>query len=375
MKKKPLKQKKSKIIKTNKINSLYIHIPFCNSICPYCDFPKLLKSTPFVEKYLKILLEELASLKINHKLKTIYIGGGTPSAVPLKDLFVTLQKYISDETEFTVEVNPSDIRIDLLKEYKKYRVNRLSLGVQSTDDKILKILGRNHSKKDVFNKIKLVKKYIPNFNIDLIYGFKELTIKKLEDELTDYLKLKPKHISTYSLEIHEGTKFHNEHRAEFSDAKIRNQFDIIYKRLTKARYVRYETSNFALKNYESQHNQVYWRDLEYYGIGLGAASFINHYRIRNTRNMQNYLNKNFICEKEFISKEDDKKYYMMLNLRTINGIKREDYSKRFGRDIYQEKKAIIDSLIVRKLLILNKKYLITTYEGSMLLDIILRELF
>lgn len=365
--------KSQKNLKT--INSLYIHIPFCEHICFYCDFPKLLLRTGYEKKYLSVLLSELKAQKINHKLKTIYIGGGTPSCMNLEPLLKALQKYIAKDTEFTIEANVLNINKDLLTTYKKYHVNRISLGIQAMNDSLLKVLGRRHNKKDVVNRIKLIKQYIPNINVDLIYGFKELSNKLLKEELKDYLALDVNHISTYSLEIHRGTKFYNDGRKELDSSLVRDQFDLIYNALTKHAYTRYEISNFARIGYASKHNVTYWKDEPYYGIGLGAASYIGSYRYKNTLNMLTYLNKKFIAEKEKISVEDDKKYYLMLNLRLSEGLNLKDYQKRFGSNLLVEKKNEIEKLKKHKLIKINYNSLVTTYEGSMLLDIILKELF
>jgi len=361
-------------MKRKTINSLYIHIPFCNAICPYCDFAKAIKREELVKPYLSSLIHELKSLKINHKLKTIYIGGGTPTSIDLSLLLNELDKYIDKSTEFTIEGNVLDFNNDLLKLYKSHHVNRISLGVQSTNNMILKVLGRNHTRSDVINKIKLIKKYIKNINIDLIYGFKELSEKILIDELKDYIALDVKHISTYSLEIHEGTKFYNEKRKELDDNKIRKQFDIIFKYLTKHKFVRYEISNFSKLGYESKHNLTYWNNDEYYGIGLGAASYVNGVRGTNTRNITSYINKKYNRELEKINLSDDKKYTYMLNLRKSDGISLNEYKKKYKIDLLKEK-PVINKLIKQKLLVIKNKNLITTYNGSMLLDIILRELF
>lgn len=365
-------------MKTNNpktINSLYIHIPFCKHICFYCDFPKLLLNKKWAEQYLDALLIELKKQKINHKLKTIYIGGGTPTAIDLTRLLKALQPFLRKDTEFTIEGNLLDLTPNLLKNYKRYGVNRLSLGVQSTNDRILKVLGRRHTKKDVFNKIKLAKAYIKNINLDLIYGFAELNQKDLKSELDDYLALDVNHISTYSLEIHPGTKFYLDKRKEMDQTKVRQQFDLIYQTLTKHGYIRYEISNFAKKGYESQHNLTYWKDEQYYGIGLGAASYISNYRYKNTLNFNSYLAKKFVMEKELVRQEDDKKYYLMLNLRLASGISLTSYRKRFKEDLLISKAKEIKKLQVRNLLKINYNNLVTTYDGSMLLDIILRELF
>lgn len=369
-----INHKKPAIKKTSHINSLYLHIPFCHHLCFYCDFPKLLILKGYPERYLVALIDEIKSLKITHPLKTIYIGGGTPSAINLTRLFKALTPYINQDTEFTVEGNVLDFNEALLKEYKRYHVNRISLGVQAMDDALLKILGRQHHKADVINKVKLIKKYIPNINVDLIYGFKELTKRKLLNELDDYLSLKPTHISTYALEIHKGTKFYQE-RKELDQDVIREQFDLIYKHLTTAGYHRYEISNFAKKGYEAKHNLTYWNDNEYYGCGLGAAGYVNNVRYKNTLNINEYIKGHYRMEEEKITQDDDKKYYLMLNLRKSDGVDLDDYQKRFRVNLLNEKNTVINKLIKQKLLKIKYTNLVTTYEGSMLLDIILRELF
>lgn len=357
-----------------KIKSLYIHIPFCKSICFYCNFSKMIYFSSFAKKYLKELIKELRLLKIKNKLKTIYIGGGTPTCVNLKSLLVELQPYINKNTEFTIEGDILDFNEKLLIEYKKYHVNRVSLGIQSTNDEILKLLGRKHTRSDIFEKIKLIKKFFSNINVDLIYGLNILSEKKIISELNDYVKLKVKHISTYCLEINEGTVFFNKHKKQLDDNLARKQFDIIYYFLIKKGYCRYETSNFAKKKYESKHNLVYWKNEKYYGIGLSSASFNGKERIKNTSSLNNYLKGKYILEKEKITKKENLKYYLMLNLRLTSGINLKEM-KQIGYDLLSKKEKEIKELVKQNLLKINKNNLCTTYEGSMLLDLILRKLF
>lgn len=357
-----------------KIDSLYIHIPFCKKICFYCDFPKMLFFAPLVKKYLTVLLKELALLKIKHKLKTIYIGGGTPTCVDLKPLLVKLQPLIGPNTEFTVEGDVLDFNQKKLKEYRKYHVNRISLGIQSTDNQILKILGRQHTCEDIFTKVKLIKKFFSNINADLIYGFSDLNMHQLQDELKDYLQLGFQHISTYSLEINPGTLFFNQHKPKMNDEQVRKQFDFIYHFLSKNGFHRYEISNFAKKKCEAKHNLTYWKNENYYGIGLGAASFINNYRIKNTLNLNEYLQGKFILNREKITPKENEKYYLMLNLRLTKGINLKKFQQKFKYDLLIKKKEIIQELVKQKLLKMNKFNLCTSYDGSMLLNFILIKL-
>ena len=358
-----------------KIYSLYIHIPFCKHICYYCDFPKMFPIKKFINNYIKTLIFELESLNINHKLKTIYIGGGTPTSINLTPLLKKLKKYIYKNTEFTIEGNINDFNKKNLLTYKKNGINRISLGIQSTDDKILKILGRTHKRKDVFKKVKIIKKYFSNINADLLYGFDELNTKKINQTINDYLSLGFQHISAYSLEINKNTIFFNQNKKPIDDNLAFKQFDYIFKTLTKNEFIRYETSNFALKNFESKHNLNYWKNNEYYGIGLGASGFINNVRYKNTLNINSYIKKNIIYEKEEISLEENKKYYIMLNLRTSSGINIKEYKKKFHEDFFQKNKETINYLIEKKLLKKNKKNITTTYSGSMVLNRILLYFF
>ncbi|MBP5301465.1 MAG: radical SAM family heme chaperone HemW [Bacilli bacterium] len=359
----------------NKIYSLYIHIPFCKHICFYCDFPKLFLINNIVDKYLKTLIFELQKLKINHKLKTIYIGGGTPTSVKLTLLLKALKKYVDKNTEFTIEGDINDFNKKKILEFKKNGVNRISIGVQSTDNKILRHLGRAHTKEQIFKKMQLIKQYFSNINIDLIYGFNELSIKKLRHILKEYLSLGVQHISTYSLEIKKGTIFFNQNKKEADDKLVCRQFDIIFDTLTKNNFFRYEISNFSKKGFESKHNLNYWKNKEFYGIGLGAASYVNGFRYKNTLSMTEYLKKNFICEREKISLAENKKYYVMLNLRTSQGINLDEYKKVFSEDFFEKNKEKIKYFIKKKFLRKNKKNIIATYDGSMVLDRIIMDFF
>ena len=330
---------------TKKIYSLYIHIPFCKHICYYCDFPKMFLIKKFVNKYIKTLIFELNSLNIKHKLKTIYIGGGTPTSINLEPLLKKLKKYVSKNTEFTIEGDINDFNKKKILIYKKNGINRISLGIQSTNNEILKVLGRTHTRENIFEKIKLIKKYFSNINADLLYGFSELNIKKLQQTIKDYLSLNFKHISAYSLEINKNTVFFNQNKKPLCDNLVFKQFNYIFKKLTKNGFIRYEISNFAMKNFESKHNLNYWKNNEYYGIGLGAAGFINGIRYKNTLSINNYLKKNFIYEKEKISLEENKKYYLMLNLRTSKGLNIKEYEEKFHENFLEKNKKIINYLV------------------------------
>ena len=376
--KKPLKRLKITRMKKNNISSLYIHIPFCTHICAYCDFPKLQFFRSFGEKYLKVLKQELEEQVKTKDLKTIYIGGGTPTALD-DDLFLELLKILEPYSkyviEYTVEVNPESLSLDKARMMKEYGVNRVSIGVQSTNDEILKLIGRKHSYLDVKKAVENLKSVgIDNYNVDLILGLPGVSLEMVKKDLKNLISLKPKHISTYSLTVHEHTKFALDKVEEPDEDFAYNLYKEVDEYLAKEGFSHYEVSNFALRGYESKHNLVYWRNEEYYGIGLGAASYIAGVRYKNTDNLSKYLEGNFDKEIEELSFEDKIEYQIMLNLRTKEGLNLADFKKEYDIDLYNDKKGIIDSFISRGYLKLENNILSPTFDGMMILDRIILDL-
>ena len=358
-----------------KITSLYVHIPFCNHICSYCDFCKMFYDDKIVDKYLVVLINELESLKINHKLKTIYIGGGTPSSLnvfQLDKLLNALFNYLDVEYEFTIEVNPENVSEEKIQLFAKYGINRVSVGVQSFDKSILSFLNREHSYDDVKKVVELLNKYdIYNYSFDFIYGIKNQNINVIKNDLNLAVELKPKHLSFYSLILEDNTVLKiNEYEEEDQDV-VRNQYDFIYSKLGNNGYTRYEVSNFSLKGYESKHNLVYWNNEEYYAIGVGASSYVNGIRFTASKNITNYLKNKIDKEKYEVEKE---KEYIMLKLRLDKGFNLNDYKSIFNEDFLLKYKSVVESLIDASLVEIKNNYFKTTYEGMMLLDSILVKL-
>lgn len=357
-----------------KINSLYVHIPFCENICTYCDFCKMFYNDKLCDKYLNVLLSELKSLNIKHKLKTIYIGGGSPSSLNEKQLELLLSelsKYLDKSYEFTIEVNPENINEDKIRIFSKYRINRVSVGVQSFDDNILKFLGRKHKFSDVSNTVSLLNKYcINNYSFDFIYGIRGLNIDIIKRDFNLIFSLNPKHLSFYSLILEDNTIIKINNYSEIDEDSVREQYDFIFKNIEKEGYFRYEVSNFARKGYESKHNLVYWNNEEYYAIGVSASSYVRGVRYTTSRNITKYIN-NKIEKESFIA--DKEKEYIMLKLRLVEGFNLDEYKRIFKKDFILEYKTITDKFIKNNLLIIEKNYIKTTYNGMMLLDSILVE--
>ena len=333
--------------------SVYIHIPFCNSICSYCDFCKLLYNEKLVDDYLDSLKNEIIDNYKGEILNTIYIGGGTPSSLSIKQLnklFEIIKIFkINKNYEFTIEMNLSDISREKLDLFKKNKVNRISIGVESVNPKYFKFLNRESDKKEVIEKINIVKEYFNNFNIDLMYAFPNQTVKEVLDDLSFIISLNPTHISIYSLIIEEHTKIFIDRINPIKEELEEKMYYNIIKELKKNNYIHYEISNFAKKGFESIHNQVYWNNDHYYGFGLGSAGFINNTRCTNTRSINKYLNGNYLLEKEEISKDIDMENEMIFGLRKIKGVNKETFFNKYGINIYDQFDII--SLIDKKLLI------------------------
>ena len=300
------------------MNSMYIHIPFCSSICTYCAFTKFYYKCDMVEKYLKSLKKEI---ELNYKgevLKTIYIGGGTPSCLNLNEL-----TYLFDMLK------------DKLILFKNNKVNRISIGIESTISKNLNYLGRKYDFNLVKDKIKLIKSVgFDNINIDLIYALPTESLKELEIDLDNILSLNCPHISTYSLMIEENTILGIKKEKSISEDMDYEMYKLICKKLIDNGYIHYEVSNFSKDKYQSRHNLVYWNNDHYYGFGLGAAGYIENIRYKNTTSLKEYNKKNFIKEKEILSIKDQISYELILGFRKIDGINKSMFKKKYGIDIY-----------------------------------------
>ena len=363
----------------NKINSLYIHIPFCETICDYCDFTKLQYFHNFAVKYIETLKKEINELPKNHKFKTIFIGGGTPTSLE-DDLFEELLKISSvlldKNGEFSIETNPESLSINKIYLMKKYGINRVSIGVESTNDKILKSINRNHTFNDVKKAVENVKKVnISNINIDLILGLPNVSEKMLINDIKNVISLGVTHISCYGLTVHEHTVFFNKGILPPLDDEIRKMYDVVESILIDNGFIHYEVSNWCKPNFECKHNLTYWKDEEYYAIGLGASGYINGVRFTNTKNLTKYFENYKLKEyEENISKEDDMTYFIMLNLRTTFGLDLNKFKSIYNKDLYLDKKQYLDKLISSGIIKLENNILIPTYEALMTLDQIILNL-
>jgi len=317
---------------------VYIHIPFCNNICSYCDFCKFLYNEKWVKQYLEALKNEIT---INYKgdiINTLYIGGGTPSCLSLeelKTLFDIINKFNRNkEIEFTFECNIENVNKEKLELLYSNGVNRLSIGVQTFNEKYLKFLNRNHTKEEIINKISLAKSIgFNNINIDLIYAIPGQTLDEVRYDIEELLKLDITHISTYSLIIEPNTKLYIENTNNISEDLDRNMYDSICQILKDNGYIHYEISNFCKEGYQSKHNLTYWNNQNYYGFGLGASGYIKNIRYDNTKSFNNYVSGKYLLNEDVLSKNDILSNEFILGFRKINGINKQDFYNKYKFDI------------------------------------------
>lgn len=357
--------------------AIYIHIPFCSSICSYCDFSKMYYFKKYSSKYFDALSYEFDQEYKDGKIETLYIGGGTPSVLTtdeLEKLFeITNRVNLEKDYEFTIECNVNDITEEKVKMFQKNKVNRISIGIQTFNEKTLKKMNRSHTYELVKNKIELLKKYgLHNINVDLIYAFPETTIDDLKKDLSLFFTLDIKHISTYSLMIEPHTMLYINKVKNIKEEIDREMYDLICQEMEKHGFVHYEVSNFSISGYESKHNLTYWNNLEYYGFGLGASGYIDNVRYTNTLSMDKYLVNNYNRTKEILSNSDKMIYELILGMRKIKGINIENFEKK-----YQKK--LLDSNLIKKLinngdLIADEKNLKIPYNKIYTQNSILEEL-
>ena len=328
----------------NKPTSAYVHIPFCTQICYYCDFSKVFIKNQPVDSYLEYLLEEFRSYDIQ-KLRTLYIGGGTPTALSAPQLEVLLNGLtknldLSALEELTIEANPGDLDADKIAVLKNSAVNRVSLGVQTFDDKMLKKIGRSHLEKDIYENIDRLKLAgFDNISIDLIYALPGQTMEQVKDNVAKAIGLDIPHMSLYSLILENHTVFMNRMRRgklplpkEELEAEM---FEYIIAELEKSGFEHYEISNFSKPGFESRHNLMYWDNAEYYGIGAGASGYVNGIRYKNHGPIRHYLSAveegNSRITEEHLSQKEQMEEEMFLGLRKKSGVSMVRFKEKFGR--------------------------------------------
>lgn len=339
--------------KRKMVSSVYIHIPFCNSICSYCDFCKIFYNEKYVNSYLDSLEFEIKSKYKGEIIKTIYIGGGSPSALTLlelKKIFSIIKIFRLDkEYEFTIELNVDDITREKLELLKDNGVNRISIGVETINQKYLDLINRKYTKKEVINNISLAKEYFDNINLDLMYAFPNETLDEVYSDLEFITSFNTNHLSIYSLIIEEHTKLFIDNVQAIDDELESSMYYNIIKYLNSLGYNHYEISNFAKDGYASIHNLVYWNNEEYYGFGMGSSGYLNKERYTNTRSINKYLNHDYLSTSEKIDINTDMENEMIFGLRKVVGVSKERFKGKYNYSIDQVfdiKKLIDNGLLV-----------------------------
>ncbi|HGD0974994.1 TPA: radical SAM family heme chaperone HemW [Streptococcus agalactiae] len=364
-----------------KPTSAYVHILFCTQICYYCDFSKVFIKNQPVDAYLQALIREFRSYDIT-ELRTLYIGGGTPtsiSAVQLDYLLTELSRDLNLNTleEFTIEANPGDLTVDKIEVLQKSAVNRVSLGVQTFNDKHLKRIGRSHNEAQIYSTIDALKTAgFQNISIDLIYALPGQTMDDVRSNVAKALSLNIPHLSLYSLILEHHTVFMNKMRrgklhlpTEDLEAEM---FEYIISEMERNGFEHYEISNFTKPGFESRHNLMYWDNVEYYGVGAGASGYLDGIRYRNRGPIQHYLKGvsegNARLSEEVLSKNEMMEEELFLGLRKKEGVSIGKFEQKFGTSFEKRYGQIVQELQSDGLLKENNGFIQMTKKGLFLGD-------
>ena len=325
---------------------IYVHIPFCKKKCKYCDFISFSCFDEKEEEYVNCLIKEIENKKCSNVVSTIYIGGGTPSIIDSKNIIKILEAIFSnfnvlDDTEITIEVNPGTVTREKLEDYKAAGINRLSIGLQSTQNRILNLIGRIHTYEEFLNTYNLAKEVgFENINVDLMLAIPTQTEEEIIESVQKVIDLNPNHISLYSLILEEGTELEaliEDGKLELIDEDLeRKMYWKTKELLEKNEYNHYEISNFSKKGHESKHNLSCWNQEEYLGVGLAAHSYYRRKRFSNIDDLDKYLEniRQMDFEKnielhEIQNNPIQMREFMMLGLRKIEGVKISDFERKF----------------------------------------------
>lgn len=380
---------------------LYIHIPFCKQKCSYCDFCSYANKESFIKRYIQCVLKEIIEVGNNNKIdfengkndlflvKTIYIGGGTPSLIDSKYIVqiiedIKLNFEIDEKAEITIEVNPGTVTLEKLEDYKRAGINRLSIGLQSTHEHLLKEIGRIHTYLDFLDTFRFAREAgFENINVDLMIGIPNQTLEEVKDSIEEIVSMEPEHISVYSLILEENTPLFKkvEEGLELPNEDLeRKMYWAVKQTLEQNNYIHYEISNFAKKGYESKHNLDCWNQKEYIGFGIAAHSYTNGIRYSNIENIEQYI-KNYDEDKTeenlvFHEKQDMEamqKEYMLLGLRKIDGVSIQEFKIKFVANPVFLYHSELEKLVNEELLEIDGDQIKLTNKGLDLANIVWEE--
>lgn len=376
---------------------IYIHIPFCKQRCYYCDFVSYANKQEKVKEYINCITKEIDSYLYeleNYNVTTIYIGGGTPSfidSIYIVNLLNKLRdKLKNNDTkwsniEITIEVNPGTVNLEKLKQYKEAGANRVSIGLQSSNDKLLKQLGRIHNYQEFLNTYQTARQVgFENINVDLMLGLPNQSIQDLRETIENVVKLTPEHISVYSLILEENTKMEQcikSGKLELPDEEVERQmYWYVKNKLELNGYEQYEISNFSKKGRESKHNTNCWKQKEYIGLGIAAHSYINRKRYSNIEDLDKYIEniKANEIEKNRRTHEiqtiyEAQKEYMILGLRTIKGVSIQEFKEKYGENPIYLFREELNKLVNEELLEIDLDSIKLTNKGLDLANLVFEE--
>lgn len=366
------------------MTAVYLHIPFCKTHCPYCDFAVWLDHKGYYfDKYTEALCHEIACRADGSFVRTIYLGGGTPSILPLKNLkqiFAHLNKYFElflNQAEITLELNPGTVDKAKLAEIKNLGINRLSIGVQTFEPTLLSKLARGHTVEQAFEVLQWAKEIgFNNISLDLIYGLPQQTIADWEETINITLDQPVQHISCYALTIEEGTPFKkiyndSSHPLLPSEDRLVQMYETLQNKLGQAGFEQYEVSNFAKAGFESKHNLTYWHNKKFYGFGVSAHEFMNGQRKAHTKSLEEYLSnptEQIILDCNLPLEE------LMLALRTKYGLNLQKYQKKYQKDIIKNNFDFLSQAAQKGFIEFDKKFLKITSKGFLLSNEIIAKL-
>ena len=384
------------MMETKRKLELYLHIPFCIRKCSYCDFLSFAADEPLKERYAGQLIEEIhakSAAFADREISTLFIGGGTPSILKTESLAQIMEAVRADfalaaDCEATIEANPGTLTADWLETCRAAGLNRLSLGLQSADDGELRTLGRIHTWEQFLASYGMVRRAgFENVNVDLMSALPGQSLASWERSLREVTALKPEHISAYSLIVEEGTPFCE--RYSGAGAKLlpdedteRAMYRAAKEILGQAGFERYEISNYAKPGRACRHNIGYWTGVEYAGFGLGASSLLSHVRYKNTEDMQCYLQAygtgtaeatGQVCSEEALTVQDEMEEFMFLGLRMMQGVREQEFERRFGQSAEAVYGSVLPRLLKEGLLIRDNGSIRLTRQGVSLSNYVMSE--
>ena len=359
-------------------SGIYLHIPFCRSRCSYCDFATdVYKSAEIVESYVSAIAKEIENFPASPAADTIYFGGGTPSLLTAEQVEKILREInskfeVTSDAEITMEMNPATVDAEKLHAYKSLGINRASFGVQTFNDRDLKLLARGHDANDARETFRLLRETgFDNVSFDLIAGLPDQTMDDWQRNLDEAITMSPEHISLYLLEIHEGTplaeQLRSGRRKSIDDEVAAEMYNVMLARLAAAGYEQYEISNFSRPGFESRHNTKYWRLDPVYGFGISAHSFDGRERYANTRDTAAYVDSIRESGSAEISREtiNAESEFIFLGLRLTRGINLAVFETRFGNDLPSTYRAELDRLTNAELVEISDGHLKLTGKGML----------